>query len=93
MWDSLSCLLTLLECFNQNNPEMGIDSVARQMHQKMVQQYWVNTVKQQVTGWGCPTLEDTLIQPMEAALNQPTFFTQAQVLLGKAIIEHKRNET
>ena len=37
MWDSLSCLLTLLESFDKNNPEMGIDSVARQMHQKMVQ--------------------------------------------------------
>ena len=33
MWDSLSCLLTLLESFDKNNPEMGIDSVARQMHQ------------------------------------------------------------
>ena len=37
IWDSLSCLLTLLESFDQNNPEMGIDSVARQMHQKTVQ--------------------------------------------------------
>ena len=26
MWDSLSCLLTLLESFDKNNPEMGIDS-------------------------------------------------------------------
>ena len=50
MWDSLSCLLTLLESFDKNNPEMGIDSVARQMHQKTVQHYWVNIVKQQVTG-------------------------------------------
>ena len=87
MWDSLSCLLTLLESFDKNNPEMGIDSVARQMHQKMVQHYWVNIVKQQVTGGGCPTLS-TLIQPMEAALNQPTFLTQAQALLGKEISEH-----
>ena len=31
---------------------------------------------------------DTLIQPMEAALNQTTFLTQAQALLGKAISEH-----
>ena len=61
MWDSLSCLLTLLESFDQNNPEMGIDSVARQMHQKTVQHYWVNIVKQQVTGGGGPTLRDTLI--------------------------------
>jgi len=88
MWDSLSCLLKLLESLDKNNPEMGIDSVARQMHQKTVQHYWVNTVKQQVTGGGCPTLRDTLIQPMEAALNQPTFLTQAQALLGKAISEH-----
>jgi len=66
---------------------MGIDSVARQMHQKMAQHYWVNKVKQQVTG-GNPTLRDTLIQPREAALNQPTFLTQAQALLGKAISEH-----
>jgi len=50
MWDSLSCLLTLLEIFDKNNPEMGINSVARQMHQKTVQHYWVNIVKQQVTG-------------------------------------------
>ena len=47
-----------------------------------------NIVKQQVTGRGYPTLRDTLIQPMEAALNQPTFLTQAQALLGKAISEH-----
>jgi len=88
MWDSLSYLLTLLESFDKNNPEMGIGSVARQMHQKTVQHYWVNIVKQQVTGGECPTLQDTLIQPMEAALNQPTFLTQAQALLGKAISEH-----
>ena len=56
MWESLSCLLTLLECFNKNNLEMGTDSVARQMHQKTVQQYWVNIVKQQVTAGGCSTL-------------------------------------
>jgi len=35
MWDLLSCMLTLLERFDNNNPEMGIGSVARQMHQKM----------------------------------------------------------
>jgi len=39
-------------------------------------------------GGGCPTLRDTLIQPMEAALNQTTFLTQAQALLGKVISEH-----
>jgi len=33
MWDLLSCLLTLLESFDKNNPEMRIGSVARQMHQ------------------------------------------------------------
>jgi len=59
MWDSLSYLLTLLESFDKNNPEMGIDSVARQRHQKTVQHYWVNIVKQQVTGGGYPTLTDT----------------------------------
>jgi len=61
MWNLLSCLLTILESFDKNNPEMGIDSVARQMHQKMVQHYWVNIVKQQATGGGCPTLRDTCI--------------------------------
>ena len=66
MWDSLSCLLTLMESFDKNNPEMGIDSVASQMHQKTVQHYWINTVKQQTTRGGCSTLRDTLIQPMEA---------------------------
>jgi len=90
MWDhdSLSCLLTLLESFDKNNSEMWIDSVARQMHQKTVQHYWVNIVKQQVTGGGGPTLRDMLFQPMEAALNQTTFLTQVQALLGKAISEH-----
>jgi len=48
MWKSSSCLLTLLESFDKNNTEMGTDSVARQMHQKTVQHYWVNIVKQQV---------------------------------------------
>jgi len=45
MWESLSCLLTLLESFDKNNTEMGIDSVARQMYQKTVQHYWVNIIK------------------------------------------------
>ena len=58
------------------------------MHQKTVQHKWVNIVKQQVTGGGCPTLKDMLIQPMEAALYQTTLLTQAQVLSGKAISEH-----
>jgi len=57
MWDSLSCLLTLLESFEKNNPEMVIGSVARQMDQNTVQHYWVNIVKQQVTGGGVPHLE------------------------------------
>jgi len=52
MWDLLSCLLTLLESFDKNNPETSIDSAARQMFQKTVQHYWVNIVKQQVTGGG-----------------------------------------
>jgi len=58
------------------------------MHQRTVQHYWVNIIKQQVTGGGCPTFRDTLIHPMEAALNQTTFLTQTQALLGKAISEH-----
>jgi len=70
--------------------------VARQMHQKTMQHYRVNIVKQQVT-WGqcsvmmmsafreCPTLRDMLIQPIETALNQTTFLIQAQALLGKVI--------
>jgi len=78
-------VVTFSDSFDKNNPDMGIDRVARQMHQKIVQHYWVNIVKQQVTGGKCPTLRDTLIQPMEAALNPPTFLTQAQALLGKAI--------
>jgi len=56
MWESLSCLLTLLESLYKNIPDMGTDNVARQMHQKTVQHYWVNKFKQQVTGGGCPTL-------------------------------------
>jgi len=67
---------------------MGIDSVARQMHQKIVQHFWVNIVKQQIMGGECPTLRDTSTQPMEAALNQTTFLTQAQALLSKVIGEH-----
>ena len=30
--------------FDKNNPEMGIDNVARQMHQKTVPHYLVNIV-------------------------------------------------
>ena len=92
MWDSLSCLLTLLERFGKNNPEMGIDNVARQMHQKTLQHYWVNIVKQQITGGGRPTLRDQIIQSMEAALSQTTFLTQAQALLGKAISKHTKQQ-
>ena len=40
-----------MEIFDKNDPEMGIDSVARQMHQKTVQHYWVNIVKR---GGGVP---------------------------------------
>jgi len=56
MWKSLSCLLKLLESFDKNNPEMGTDSVARHMHQKIVQHYLVNIVKQQARG-GVPHSE------------------------------------
>jgi len=40
MWKSLSCLPALFQRFDKNNPEMGTDSVARQMHQKTVKHYW-----------------------------------------------------
>jgi len=59
MWESLSCLLTLLESFDKNNPEMGTESVARQVHHKTAQHSWVNIVKQQVAGGVCPTPRDT----------------------------------
>ena len=62
--------------------------MARQVHQRTVQHYWVNIVKQQVMEGGGPTLKDTFIQPMEAALNQIKFLTQPQALRGKAISEH-----
>ena len=39
-------------------------------------------------GGGCSQLKDPLIQPMEAALNQTTFLTQAHALLGNTISEH-----
>jgi len=42
---------------------MGTDSVSKQMHQKTVQHYWVNIVKQHVTRGVSPTLRDTLSQP------------------------------
>jgi len=90
--DSLSCLTTLLECFDKNNLEMGAESVARQMHQKTVQRYRINIVKQQVVGGEYPTLRDMSIQPMEAALNQTTFLTRAQALLGNVIGEHTTHQ-
>jgi len=46
LWESLSFLLKLLERFDKYNPKIGTKSVARQMHQKTVQHYWVNIVKQ-----------------------------------------------
>jgi len=33
MLDSLSCLLTLLESFDKNNPEMAAESVAKHFYQ------------------------------------------------------------
>jgi len=80
MWDLLSCLLTLLESLDKNNPDMGIDSVARHMHQKTVQHYWVNIVKQQVTGGGGPTLREKLIL-IVGALVIWAIYTQGQLLL------------
>jgi len=50
-------------------------------------------VKQQVRVGGCPTLIETLLQLMEAALNQTMFPTQVQALLGKAIGEHTTQQT
>ena len=89
MWDSLSCLLTLLESFDKNNPQMGIDwqcgkTDASKDGAVLLGQHSKATGH----GGGGPTLKDTFIQPMEAALNQPTFLKQAQALLGKAISEH-----
>jgi len=49
MWESLSCLLTFMESFDKHNPEIWSDTVARQIHQKTVKNYWENMVKQQVT--------------------------------------------
>ena len=89
MWDSLSCLLTLSESFDKNNP----DSVARQMHQKTVQHYWANIVKQQVMGGVGPILRDTLIKPLEAALNQPTFLHRHRHCWAKRLASIQRNET
>jgi len=60
MWELLSCVLIFVKSFDQNNPEMGIYNVARQMHQRTVQHYWVDIGKQQVAGVECPTLGDTL---------------------------------
>jgi len=91
--DSLSCLLSLLESFGKNNPEMGIGSVVRQMHQKTVQHYWANIVKQQVMGGVGPILRDTLIKPLEAALNQPTFLHRHRHCWAKRLASIQRNET
>ena len=70
MWESLSCLLTLVESFDKNNPEMGTESVARQIHHKTVQHYLVNIVKQQVARGG---LSQTERHEIETAWNQTTF--------------------
>ena len=47
---------------NKKNPEIQIESMARQMHQKTVQHYWVYYVN---------------LADGESALNQTTFLTQA----------------
>ena len=41
-----------------------------------------------VKGRRCPAFRDTFIQPMEADLDQTTFFTQGQALFGNAIEEN-----
>jgi len=53
---------------NKKNPEIQIESMARQMHQKTVQHYWVYYVN---------------LVDGESALNQTTFLTQAQALYTK----------
>ena len=47
----------LFEKFGKINPEMGTDSVARQMQQKTVQHSCVNIVEQQVTEGDVPHSE------------------------------------
>jgi len=49
-----------------------------------------NTTNNYCSGqlFSCATLRQTLIQPMQTALHQTTFLTQAQALSGKAISEH-----
>ena len=89
--ESLSCLLTIMESFDKNNPEIGTESLARQMHQKTVQHYWVNIDGSR--GGECPTLKETLIQPIEAAQIQTTLLAQAQVLLRKTIGELRYNKS
>ena len=90
MWDSLSCLMTLLESFNKNNPEMGIDSVARQMHHKTLQHYWVNIVMQQVAGGECPTLRDTLIISYPARCKTSSVSQSAGLSIPRSSVRFRR---
>jgi len=55
-------------------------------HQSTVQHYWLNIVKQQVTGGECPTLKRHVNSADSGGFDQTTFLTQA--LLDKAIGEH-----
>jgi len=92
MWESLSCLLTLLESLNKQSSDgdrqcgeadTSKDSAAQLGQHSQAAGHW----------GGGPTPRDTSIQPMEAALNQTMFLTQAQALLGKAIGEKQSNKT
>ena len=47
-WESLSCLSTLLQSVDKNYSEVETDSLARQKHHGMVQNCWVNLIKQQI---------------------------------------------
>jgi len=84
----MAYLLTFLECFDKHHLETGTENVARQLNEKTVQHDWINIVRQQVTAGGGPTPRDMLHQPIKAAVNQPTFLTDAQALLVKAIGSH-----
>jgi len=82
MWGSLSCLLVQYYWVNIVKDRQCGKTDASKDGAVLLGQH------SKVKGGGCPTLRDRLIQPMEAALNQTTFLTQAQALLGKAISEH-----
>ena len=77
----MSCLLTLLESFDRDGDRQSGKTDASKDGAALLGQH------SQATGHG-GGVSHTLIQLMEAALNQTTFLTQAKALLGKAISEH-----